>query len=391
MSVRHKMHIRFFTVVLISVFVLAACAQPATPEVVEVTKEVVVEVTKEVIKEVEKLVTTTPVPTEDPGELTIVSVGGSYQDAQDTAFFTPFSNELGVRVLQDTNPDINRIKAMVDSGNIEFDVATGTRHTYELGVELGLFEPVDYSYFRPEDLEAMSEEIKLEFGVGTIYYSQVISYDTRVYPEGSPHPTSWADLWDVEKFPGTRVIPSCEYGDKPLPEIAVLAAGVPIDEIYPIDMDLAIEKVKEIAPNAIFYDTSPIPGQMLTDQVAVMAESANGRIQRLIDAGVPLAIEWNQGRLALDYWFVVKGSPNKENAMKFLAFASRPEQQAIMAKLTGYAPTNLLAYELIDEASSKKLSSYPENKEVQFEIDWKWWKENKEIWAERCLEALLSE
>ena len=55
------------------------------------------------------------------GKLVIVGWGGSYQEAQDKAFYSPFAKAASVAVTQDTGPQIERSKAEVESGKPAFD------------------------------------------------------------------------------------------------------------------------------------------------------------------------------------------------------------------------------------------------------------------------------
>jgi putative spermidine/putrescine transport system substrate-binding protein len=123
---------------------------------------------------------------------------------------------------------------------------------------------------------------------------------------------------------------------------------------------------------------------------AVMSLAANGRAQDLIDKGAPLKIVWNEARRTFDVMVVLKGSPNVVDAMKFIAYASRPEPQAQLARETGYAPTNNDAYKVLDDATAKKMVTYPENSKGTFQKDESWWQANGDKWVETCSAALGS-
>ena len=51
-----------------------------------------------------------------------VSWGGSTQDAQKQAWADPFSKASGITVVQDGPTDYGKLKAMVESGNVQWDV-----------------------------------------------------------------------------------------------------------------------------------------------------------------------------------------------------------------------------------------------------------------------------
>src|SRR5438067_3450176 len=117
------------------------------------------------------------------------------------AVLKPFSDKFGVTIKQGSDISLARAKAAVDSGHPDFDVATVNQADYLVGLADGLWAPINYSYFRPEDLAAMPEVVRLSNGVGNIYYGNNIVFNTQLFPSNGPQPTSWADFWNVEKFP----------------------------------------------------------------------------------------------------------------------------------------------------------------------------------------------
>jgi putative spermidine/putrescine transport system substrate-binding protein len=56
------------------------------------------------------------------GEVRVQSWGGAFQDAQREAYFKPFQELSGITVIESEGPDPSKIKAMVDTGNVEQDV-----------------------------------------------------------------------------------------------------------------------------------------------------------------------------------------------------------------------------------------------------------------------------
>ncbi|MCD6030912.1 MAG: Tat pathway signal protein, partial [Thermomicrobiales bacterium] len=62
------------------------------------------------------------------GEVRVQSWGGAFQDAQREAYFQPFQELSGITVIESEGPDISKIKAMVDTGNVEQDVVQVDRN-----------------------------------------------------------------------------------------------------------------------------------------------------------------------------------------------------------------------------------------------------------------------
>jgi putative spermidine/putrescine transport system substrate-binding protein len=54
----------------------------------------------------------------------------------------------------------------------------------------------------------------------------------------------------------------------------------------------------------------------------------------------PVEIQWNQQIVTADYLVVPKGSPNKDAAMKFIAYASCADVNAGPSEYIPYGPTN---------------------------------------------------
>jgi len=115
-------------------------------------------------------------------------------------------------------------------------------------------------------------------------------------------------------------------------EFALMAAGVPADKVYPIDIDKAFASYDKIKKDVVkWWDTGAVPIQLLTDREVVMTSVWNGRMAALQAAGVPAAIDWNQGLLKRDAWGIPKGAKNKVNAMKFAAYSTMAIPQARVA------------------------------------------------------------
>jgi putative spermidine/putrescine transport system substrate-binding protein len=57
-------------------------------------------------------------------------------DAQREAFFAPFRKETGIDVIETTTPEFAKIRAMVESGNTEWDVVNIVPSDYLVLVKL---------------------------------------------------------------------------------------------------------------------------------------------------------------------------------------------------------------------------------------------------------------
>src|SRR5215471_20344924 len=77
--------------------------------------------------------------------LVVVSWGGPYQAAERHAVFEPFEKATGVRIIEQSPTSYGKLKAMVKSGNVEWDVVDAECDFIPRGVRDGLLEKLDYS------------------------------------------------------------------------------------------------------------------------------------------------------------------------------------------------------------------------------------------------------
>ncbi|MBS0222369.1 MAG: ABC transporter substrate-binding protein [Proteobacteria bacterium] len=322
------------------------------------------------------------------GQVNVVSWGGVFQDAQRKAIFEPFAKSTGVRVVEGVGPQIERSRAEVASGKPGFDMTATNEAFFRIGLEQNLWMPIDYSKFDAETLKQLPASTRHKFGVASLIDTDVIAFNTKAF-EGKSQPSGYKDFWNMGNFAGKRALPWCDVGTTALPEAALLADGVPVDKLYPLDIPRAVKKLKELAPSVIWWRDFAQVGQLIANGEASMGMAPNGRIQVLIDGGAPLKIDWNQTRYTYNIWYVLKGAPNAENAMRLIAYASRADVQAQMAKLSGYAPSNPAALPLLDEATARKMATYPDNAKHIFRKDEGWWKENRAKWVDACKAGLM--
>ncbi|MCO5089780.1 ABC transporter substrate-binding protein [Bosea sp. (in: a-proteobacteria)] len=321
-------------------------------------------------------------------ELVIVTWGGSLGDQLREVLFRPFTAQTGIRIREDTGPQIERSRAEVQSGKPSYDTTATNLAFFLIGEAQNLWEPIDYTKFDPRDLEALPADVRLPNGIGAYVYAHGMSFSAKAFPEGKPQPNSWADFWDVAKFPGKRTLADCGSATRPVPEAALLADGVPMDKLYPIDIPRAAKKLKELAPHVVWWKNPNQPGQFLATGEVTMAMAPTNRIQALIDQNVPLKIVWNQSQWTFDIWYILRGARNSAAASRFFAFASQPEQQAKFAAVSAMAPTNPRAIDLIKPEVARTLPTSPENFKVMYKKNEAWWEANREKWTEACLAAL---
>lgn len=314
-------------------------------------------------------------------DLTVISFGGTSKDVQTEAFYKPFAKASGDRVIAgEYNGEMGKIKAMVDTGSVSWDVVQVEGPELLRGCEDGLFEQLDQS--RLGKAADYVPGTLSDCGAGLLVWSMAMAYDAKRLPNG---PTGWADFWDTQKFPGKR---SLRKGAKYTLEIALLADGVPKQDIYtvlatPEGVDRAFRKLDQIKSSIQWWESGAQPMQFLASGDVVMSTAYNGRVFAAQEEGAPMKVVWNNSLYAIDSWAIPKGSPNKQAAEDFIAFSLKPEQQKIHTVKLGYGSTNLNTTALLDPKLVERLNTAPDNLAQAVPVDFAFWVDHGEDLEQR--------
>jgi len=321
------------------------------------------------------------------GKVIIRTIGGSYEEANVKVIFEPFTKATGIEIVK-APATLGKVLAMHEAGNMELDVMDAG----ELGVfslsQKGALDKINYKAWKLTNPDDIEPAVRRDDMVADIFFSSVLGYNSQTFPTGK-QPRSWAEFWDIKKFAGPRMLADIASGAIDL-EFALLADGVPKDKLYPIDVNRAFKALDRVRPSIRkFWDTGALSAQMLADKEVVLGSIWNGRLQAVADKGAPLAIEWNEAMLQTQYWSVLKGATNTENAQRFIDFACQPEIQAALAKMIPYGPSNRQAFKSIPADLAARLPSSPENRQKAFLQNGKWWADNRAMVSERWSQWLL--
>ncbi|HEX2526279.1 MAG TPA: ABC transporter substrate-binding protein [Geminicoccus sp.] len=313
-------------------------------------------------------------------EITVASGGGIYQDAQRAAFFDPTAKKLGITIKEATTNGIPEIRVQVQSKSVIWDIANTAAEECAIGSKEGLFEPLDTSVV---DTSGIDPKLVGPDWVANLYYSTVMAWNTDAIGQDGNLPKSWADFFDTEKFPGDRGIYDHPRGNL---EAALLADGVPPDQLYPLDVERAFKKLEELKPDiTVWWSSGAQSAQLIKDGEVDLIQIWNGRIAAAMKDGAKADYSFDQGILMADCFVVPKGAPNKDLAMKALGMFIAPEQQALLPLHIAYGPINQKAFDqpvLTDELKAK-INSSPENAAKQIVLDVAWWGENGAAMMER--------
>lgn len=317
--------------------------------------------------------------------LTVADPGGAWTPASSAAFVQPFAKETGVtvrHVAREHYPTVE-IKANVETKSFTWDAVIATDADVDQLAPQNLLEPLDWS---GPDMAEIMPQARQPVWMGQDVYATIIAYRTDKY--GTNGPKNWADFWNVQKFPGRR---SLHKHPIDMLEAALMADGVPIDKIYPIDMDRAFKKLDQIKPYVdVWWTGGAQTTQMLQSGEVDMISTWNARALVVVEAGGPVAISWDQGLYSLEGWVIPRGNPRADLARRFIKFCANAKRQAEFVAKLAYGPTNPRAYEFISPERAKVLPTAPDNLKLMAQSNTQWWGKNKEAALERFNAWLLT-
>ncbi len=291
--------------------------------------------------------------------LTVQSWGGAFQDAQREVYFQPFQALTGVQLEEvSTNGTLADLKQALAEGQT-IDVVDMEIIDILQGCDEGVLEVIDWKRvvntndFMPAAVERC--------GVGTIIWSYVIAYS----PSGPlPRaPVAWSDFWDFNGMPGKRGLRDIAVWNL---EIALLADGVNSRDVYklletPQGVDRAFAKLDQIKPHVVWWSAGAEPPQLIDRGEVTFTTAYNGRVTNAQKEGIDIEIVWNNVIYTVELWGIVKGTPNIDEAYRFISYASQPAPQARFPEYIPYGATNLKAISLIKEELKPVLPTTPAN------------------------------
>jgi putative spermidine/putrescine transport system substrate-binding protein len=289
--------------------------------------------------------------------MTFVSWGGALSDMETKAIVEPFAAMTGQQVVSTSPTEYAKIKAMVQAGNVEWDVVTvGGRFAYD-GADEGLLEEIDYA--RVPNAAKLEKSLTGPYGVATSLGATIIAWNTDAITEA---PESWADFWDVARRPGARGLYKHMYYNY---EAALRAAGLSEAEMYPVTdetIEIMFGKMAEIKPHVtVWWGSGAQPPQLLSSGELAMSSAWDGRIKALKGENAPVAFTFADGIAWGNVVVVPKGTPYRDAAMDMINYAVGDEAQTVIANSGNYAPVLSSAAEATPPDIRAGFASAPEN------------------------------
>lgn len=297
-------------------------------------------------------------------ELRILEAGGASGEAMQRAYVAPFERETGNTVVRESPSEMGKLQAQIRTGKVTDSIVELDSIQATAAGALGLTEPIDYAAVRPARLDPAARQRN---ALCYQYYSTIPAWKQGSAPLGGV-----ADFFDTERFPGKRALP--DYPTFALP-LAAVADGVPLDRVFPLDVDRAFKALDRIKGDVdVWWSSGAQPAQLLRDGEVDYALAWSGRVA---DAD-GLEHSYDGGLLDLGCLVVPKGAPHVEQANELLRQFSLPANQAALARTIPYSGPAVGMEQLLAPERAKLLPTGAGNRDVQFLQDAGWWAANYE-------------
>ena len=316
------------------------------------------------------------------GDIVVLSTfGGALDKALRDAYLDPFTKATGTKVELTSNASLATLKLQVQSGHPQIDAMVVVAADYPVAVSQGLLEPVHFTH-----QNEMNPAMTKEYGFLYDTYAWGIVYDKNKM--GSAGPASWVDFWNTKKYPGQRSLYT-DLSDGSTLEAALIADGVPVSKLYPLDVERALKSLDKLGKsNIVWYSTNAQPIQQITSGATTLATAFNGRVVLSNkNQGTNLAFVLNEAALGGSYLTILKGAPHKEAANDLLnSIAANAKGCVSFAEVSHYGCVNKAAYGMMPASIRGSLPGSPETAQNTFVKDTKWWAANLDAVTKRFKE-----
>ncbi|QYX56181.1 ABC transporter substrate-binding protein [Roseovarius sp. SCSIO 43702] len=324
-------------------------------------------------------------------EIIVVNWGGKASEVLQEVMCDTYTKETGIPVTVDgSGPSGGKIRAMVESGAVVWDVCDSGMGTALILTEQGVIQPINYDIV---DKSKVLEQSIYSHGVGNYIYSYVLATNPRML--GGNVPQSWEDVWNVKDFPGMRTFRKSVRG---MLESATMAQGVAPEEVYDVlstqdGIDAAIDKFRQLRENIIVWGSGSASQNLFLQEEVAMGNIWSTRAHLLKDQMEEgsFQVSFDGGVLAPGVWVVPKDNPaGSDEAMKFIAHAQDPELQVQWLEMIGCGPANPEAADMVPPELQKWNPSSPENLAKQIFYNDEWYAKNQVAAEEAYVDALIN-
>jgi putative spermidine/putrescine transport system substrate-binding protein len=307
-------------------------------------------------------------------DLTVAARGRSLPAAVTVAYLNPFADVTGVHAAAVTwEGGIDALRDQLKAPDNAWDLVLADPEELATGCSEGIFEKTDWTVVGGKD--HYQSWAVTDCGVGAMLTNTVLAWDKDKFPVT---PT-WADFWDVAKYPGKRGLRKDVRGAL---EIALLADGVAPADIYKTlaskeGIERAFQKLDQLRPYIVWWQNGAEAAKILGSGDVLMTSAPSGAIATAarVDSR-NFGLQFGSSLYDVLTWVIPKSSPNLRIAQQFLYFTGMPLIESRLVHSNGLVgPAKGLNEGLSPELQAISPSN-PPNMASALRVDAAFWHDN---------------
>jgi putative spermidine/putrescine transport system substrate-binding protein len=270
-----------------------------------------------------------------PNDLTIVTRDDSLQRAVQSAYVQPFTAVTGAPVQQEIwEGGIDALRTQAKGADHTWDLVLVDADELSAGCGEGSLEKLDWSAIGGKD-HYLPQAVS-DCGVGAVVDNTVLAWDKDKLPVAP----SWADFWDVAKYPGKRGLHKGVRGNL---EFALMADGVAPADVYKTlstseGVDRAFRKLDQLKPYIEWWSTETEAARILASGDVLMTSAPSGQIAVMAQQEHKnFGLQFTGSLYEVQSWAIMKGSPLLRMAQQFLYFTGMPAVEVRLLQQSGNA------------------------------------------------------
>jgi putative spermidine/putrescine transport system substrate-binding protein len=308
-------------------------------------------------------------------DLTVVSRGQGSVEPFRKVFMQAFVGATGIAVSQESwDGGIAALETHLKATDDPWDVVELRGDELAAACADGLLEKLDFSAIGGKD-HYLDQGVS-DCGVGAAMSNIVLAWDRDKFP-ATP---TWADFWDIAKYPGKRGL---FHGPRGNLEIALIADGVAPADVYKVlataeGVDRAFRKLDQLKPYLVWWTTGADAVHILSSGDVLMTSAPSDQIAVAARSGPRnFGMQWTASLAEVKSWAIVKASPNLRQAMEFLYFAGTPAIEGRLLEVAGASGLAKRANELLPPELVAISPTSPANLGAAIRFDDGFWRDNQ--------------
>lgn len=273
-----------------------------------------------------------------------------------------FEDEYDVKVIYDTFDTNEEMLPIIESNARVYDVICPTDYMIEKMISKNLIAKIDYKnklnsfkYLDKQILNLMKTfDSDNEYSIPYVYSTIGIIYNKTLLDEKNlPYPNSWSDLWK-DYYRGEILM---QEAKRDLLMVGLKKNNFSMNTIDKQEIDIATDDLIKQKPLVQAYVIDQVRDKMINGEAAI-AVTYSGEVEYIkketenTDFIFEYVLPKEGVNLTIDAWVIPENSANKDLAIKWIDFMSRPDIAYINFEYMTYGIPNL---ETMNTMIDKKL------------------------------------